>query len=323
MRIGVKRLLAGLGCAALFASPGVVARDWPVKPIRFITSFAAGGSSDIMARLTAAELTQTLGVQIVVDNRTGGNGVAGTAIAASAPADGYSFLVIFDAHATNPVLQKSLPYDTLKDFIPIMQFASSPYLLLVAPNAPFRTVTDLVKSAKIRDGALTLGSSGVGSRGHLAMALLEQRAGFKITQVPYRGPAQALTDVVGGQITMQMGTALFAVPFVKAQRARALGVSSLARIAQLPELPTIAEQGFPGYEVTSWWGLLAPAGVPRPVRAKMHSALSEIFARADVRERIQQLGATVRASTADDFAKLIVREMMLWRKVVLDARIGE
>ncbi len=295
---------------------------WPTKPVRFITAFAAGGSSDVIARIIAEQLTASLGKQIVIDNRTGGNGVAGTAIAATAPADGYSFLVIFDAHATNPSIQKSLPYDSLKDFTPIMQFASSPYLLMVSPNSPYRSVNDMVAAAKNKPGALTLGSSGVGSRGHLAMALLEQRAGFKITQVPYRGPAQIITDVIGGQITMQMGTSLFGVPFVKSQRVRALGVSSGARLAQLPDVPTIAEQGFSGYEVNSWWGLLAPTGVPAPIRNKIHTSLSEILARPDMRSRLEQVGATVRATSANEFAAYIEEEMKLWGKVVRDNKIG-
>ena len=235
--MGQKLVLSALMLAPWICSMAQ-AQPWPVKPVRFITAFGAGGSSDVMARIVAGELTNTLGKQFVVDNRSGGNGVSGTALAATAPADGYSFLVIFDAHATNPALQKMLSYDSVKDFTPIMQFASSPYILIVVPNSPFRSVNDLIKAAKVKDGALTLGSSGVGSRGHLAIALLEQRAGFKITQVPYRGPPQALTDVVSGQITMQMGTSLFAVPFVKAQRVRALGVSSSVRIAQAPDSNT-------------------------------------------------------------------------------------
>lgn len=310
------------GAAALL-SPAAVAQDWPTKPVRFITAFAAGGSSDLIARIIAEQLTVKLGKQIVIDNRTGGNGVAGTAIAATAPADGYSFLVIFDAHVTNPSIQKSLPYDSQKDFAPIMQFASSPYLLMVSPGAPYRSVNDMIAAAKTKPGALTLGSSGVGSRGHLAIALLEQRAGFKITQVPYRGPAQIVTDVISGQITMQMGTSLFGVPFVKSQRVRALGVSSSARMAQLPDVPTIAEQGFAGYEVNSWWGLLAPSGVPVSIRNKLHANLDEILARPDMRSRLEQLGATVRASKPDEFARYIAEEMKLWGKVVRDNKIGE
>jgi tripartite-type tricarboxylate transporter receptor subunit TctC len=232
-------------------------------------------------------------------------------------------LVIFDAHATNPSIQKSLPYDSIKDFTPIMQFASSPYVLMISPTSPFRSMDDLVKAAKAKPGALTLGSSGVGSRGHLAIALLEQRAGFKITQVPYRGPPQALTDVIGGQITMQMGTSLFGVPFIKSQRVRALGVSAAARIPQLPDVPTIAEQGFSGYEVNSWWGIVAPTGVPAPIRNQLHASLSEILARPELRARLEQVGATVRASKPHEFAAYIAEETTLWGKVVRDNKIGE
>ena len=305
------------------APDSIRGQAWPAKPVRFITAFAAGGSSDLVARIISEQLTASLGKQIVIDNRSGGNGVAGTAIAAKAPPDGYSYLVIFDAHATNPSIQKTLPYDSLKDFTPIMQFASSPYVLMVSPASPYRSVNDLIAAAKLKPGALTLGSSGVGSRGHLAIALLEQRAGFKITQVPYRGPPQALTDVIGGQITMQMGTSLFGVPFVKSQRVRALGVSSAARMTQLPDVATIAEQGFAGYEVNSWWGIVAPTGVPAPILSKLHASLSEILARPEMRSRLEQLGATVRASKPSEFAHTIAEEMKLWGKVVRDNRIGE
>ena len=318
-------LLCALGSSVASAQAASTrsGQTWPTKPVRFITAFAAGGSSDLIARIIAEQLTATLGKQIVIDNRTGGNGVAGTAIAATAPADGYSFLVIFDAHATNPSIQKSLPYDSIKGFTPIMQFASSPYVLMISPTSPFRSMDDLVKAAKAKPGALTLGSSGVGSRGHLAIALLEQRAGFKITQVPYRGPPQALTDVIGGQITMQMGTSLFGVPFIKSQRVRALGVSAAARIPQLPDVPTIAEQGFSGYEVNSWWGIVAPTGVPAPIRNQLHASLSEILARPELRARLEQVGATVRASKPHEFAAYIAEETTLWGKVVRDNKIGE
>ncbi len=306
-----------------FDASAASAQEWPTKPVRFITAFAAGGSSDLIARIISEQLTASLGKQIVIDNRSGGNGVAGTAIAAKAPADGYSFLVIFDAHATNPYLQKSLPYESARDFTPVMQFASSPYVLMVSVTSPLRSIHDLINAAKAKPGVLTLGSSGVGSRGHLAIALLEQRAGFKITQVPYRGPPQALTDVIGGQITMQMGTSLFSVPFVKSQRVRALSVSAAARMSQLPDVPTIAEQGFAGYEVNSWWGLLAPVGVPTHILNKLHVSLSEVLARPAIRERLDQLGATVHGSKPDEFARLIASEMQLWGKVVRDNKIGE
>ena len=321
--MGVALLSLLLSNVAVAQAPSTGSgQAWPTKPVRFITAFAAGGSSDTVARIICERLTAALGKQVVIDNRFGGNGVAGTAIAAKAPPDGYSFLVIFDAHTTNPSIQKSLPYDTLKDFTPVMLFASSPYILMVSAGSPYHSLTDLVTAAKAKPGVLTLGSSGVGSRGHLAMALLEQRAGFKITQIPYRGPPQALTDVIGGQITMQMGTSLFGVPFVKSQRVRALGVSSAARIAQLPDVPTIAEQGFPGYEVNSWWGIVAPTGVPAPILNKLHASLTEVLAHPEIRERLEQLGATVRASKPDEFANTIAAEMKLWGQVVRDNKIG-
>ena len=309
--------------AAVLSMPVVAATApaWPTKPVRFVTGFAAGGSSDIIARMVTEQLTGVLAQQVVVDNRSGGNGVLGTAIAAQAPADGYTWLVVFDSHATNPSLNKSLPYDTLRDFVPVMLLASSPYALIVANNSPYKSVADLIKGAKAKPGELTLGSSGIGSRGHLAMALLEQRAGFKVTQVAYRGPAQVLTDVLGGQITMQMGTFFFAAPFIKSQRVRALGVTSPSRMPQLPDVPTIAEQGFPGYEVRSWWGVVAPAAVPKPILQQMHAALVKVLARPEMKAKLEQLGATVHASTPEEFGRVIKSEMQLWGKVVREANI--
>jgi tripartite-type tricarboxylate transporter receptor subunit TctC len=310
-----------LTAAAQTATTGS-GQAWPTKPVRFITAFPVGGSSDQVARIVAERLTAVLGQQVIVDNRSGGNGVAGTALAAAAAPDGYNFLVVFDAHATNPSLQKSLPYDTLKAFTPIMLFASSPYALVVAPASPYKSLNELIAAAKAKPGELTLGSSGVGSRGHLAMALLEQRAGFKITQIPYRGPPQTITDVIGGQITMQMGTSLFVTPFIKSQRVRGLAVTSAARMPQLPEIPTVAEQGFPGYEVHSWWGVVAPAGTPPAVLQKLHAALRDVLSQAETRNRLEQLGATVRASTPEEFGSYIAQEMALWGKVVRDSKIS-
>jgi len=315
-----KLWIAAIQCAACTLPAG--AQDWPIKPVRFITAFPAGGSSDQVARIVAERLTATIGQQVIVDNRTGGNGVVGTSLAANSAPDGYNFLVVFDAHATNPSIQKNIPYDTLSAFVPIMLLASSPYALAVNPSSSFKTLNDLIAAAKSKPGELTLGSSGIGSRGHLAMALLEQRAGFKITQVPYRGPPQAMTDVIGGQITMQMGTYLFLSPFIRSQRVRALAVTSTARIAQLPDIPTVAEQGFPGYGVQSWWGIVAPTGSPQPILKKLHHSLLDVMNQAETRNRLEQLGATVRASTPDDFRDYIKQEMSLWGKVVRDSKIS-
>jgi tripartite-type tricarboxylate transporter receptor subunit TctC len=313
--------LAAALCAALLPHHAT-AQNWPTKPVRFLTGFAVGGSSDQLARMIASQLSTSLGQQVIVDSRPGGNGVAGTALAAKAPADGYTYLVVFDAHATNPSLQKALPYDTLRDFTPVMLFASSPYGLVVAPASPYATLGDLIAAAKTRPGELTLGSSGVGSRGHLAMVLIEQRAGFKITQIAYRGPPQTITDVIGGQITMQMGTFFFVSPFIKSQRVRALAVTSAARMQQLPDIPTVAEQGFPGYEVHSWWGIVAPTGVPKAILQRLHTEMKNVLGTQQMRERLEQLGMTIRASTPEEFNRYLVSEMQLWGKVVRDAKIS-
>jgi tripartite-type tricarboxylate transporter receptor subunit TctC len=316
-----KQRFAATFCALWLALPAT-AQNWPARPLRFLTGFAAGGSSDQVARIIAERLSAALGQQVVVDNRSGGNGVAGTALAAKSAPDGYNYLVVFDSHATNVSLQKNIPYDTATDFTPIMLFATSPYGLVVSPASPYRTLHELIAAAKTKPGELTLGSSGIGSRGHLAMALLEQRSGFKITQVPYRGPAQAITDVIGGQITMQMGTFFFVSPFVKGQRVRALAVTSAARMSQLPDVPTVAEQGFPGYEVHSWWGIVAPAGVPRAILQRMHAELKNILGTPEMRERLELLGMTIRASSPEEFVRHIATEMALWGKVVRDSRIS-
>jgi tripartite-type tricarboxylate transporter receptor subunit TctC len=313
--------LAAALCAALVPHHAA-AQSWPTKPVRFLTGFGVGGSSDQIARMIASQLSISLGQQVIVDSRPGGNGVAGTALAAKAPADGYTYLVVFDAHATNPSLQKALPYDTLRDFNPIMLFASSPYGLVVAPASPYATLGDLIAAAKARPGALTLGSSGVGSRGHLAMTLIGQRAGFEFTQIAYRGPPQTITDVIGGQITMQMGTFFFVSPFIKSQRVRALAVTSAARMHQLPDIPTVAEQGFPGYEVHSWWGIVAPAGVPKSILQRLHAEMKNVLGTQQMRDRLEQLGMTIRASSPEEFNRYLVSEMQLWGKVVRDANIS-
>jgi tripartite-type tricarboxylate transporter receptor subunit TctC len=313
-------LAAGFG--VLLLSQLAAAQDWPVKPVRFICAFGVGGSSDQIARLMADRLSVALGQPFIVENRPGGTGVVGATLAAKSSPDGYNYLVVFDNHATNPYLQKNLPYDTVKDFTPIMLFATSPYGLVVNSAAPYRVLGDLIAAAKLKPGALTLGSSGVGSRGHLAIASLEQKAGFKTTQVAYRGPAQIMTDLIGGQITMQMGTFFFVSPFVQAKRVRALAVSSAARMAQWPDVPTIAEQGFPGFEVHSWWGIVAPTGVPKPILQKLHAEMSRILAGPETRDRLAQLGMAIRASTPEEFARHITAEMAQWGKVVRDNKIS-
>jgi len=315
------RLTCVLAACALTPPVICAAQDWPTKPLRFIVPFAAGGSTDQVARILGERLSATLGQQIIIDNRGGGNGVLGTALAAKSSPDGYNYLVVFDSHATNPSLQKNLPYNTVKDFTPITLIASSPMALVVHAAAPYQNLADLIAAAKAKPGELILGSGGIGSRGHLAVASLERRAGFKVTQVPYRGTSLITTDLLGRQITMQMGTVFFVAPFVKAQRLRALAVTVANRVEQLPDVPTVAEQGYPGYDVNSWWGMLAPAGVPKPVLQQINAKLREVYASPVMRERLAQVGLTERASNAEQFTRFIAAEMDFWGKVVRENNI--
>ena len=309
-------------CYALLLSPPAAAQDWPTKPVRFIVPFPPAGSTDLVARSLAEPLSLSLGQQIIVDNRSGANGAMGTAIAARSVPDGYNYLVVYDSHASNPSLQKNIPFDTVKDFAPIMLIAWSPMVLVVNPASPYRTLNDLVAAARSNPGDLTLGSGGIGSRGHLAMALLAGRAGFNYTQVPYKGSAQLMVDLLAGHITMQVGSVFLVSPYVKARRMRALAVTASTRVTQMLDVPTVAEQGFPGYEVQTWWGILAPAGSPRPILQRMHSELKKILAAPETRERLEQLGMTILASTPEEFARYITSEMELWGKVVRDAKIS-
>jgi tripartite-type tricarboxylate transporter receptor subunit TctC len=247
--------------------------------------------------------------------------VLGTDIAAKAPADGYTYFLAFDNHATNPFLQKSLPYDTIKDFAPITLLATSPYALMVSPSSPYKGLKDLIAAAKAKPGELTLGTGGVGSRGHLAMELLGQRGGFTFTQIPYRGAGLAANDLMGGHITMQMGSILFSAPLIKGQRVRAIAVTSQSRVAELPGVPTVAEQGFPDYDVRSWWGVIAPVGVPKPILDKMHATIERVLAQPDTRARIQSVGATPLTSTPAEFMRNLKQEMQVWGKVVRESKI--
>ena len=309
-------------CCALLLSPSVAAQNWPAKPVRLIVGFPPGGSTDLVARYIAEPLSFSLGQQIIVDNRSGANGAMGTAIAARSTPDGYNYLVVYDSHATNPSMQKHLPFDTVKDFAPIMLIALSPMVLVVNPASPYRTLSDLIAAAKSKPGELVLGSGGIGSKGHLAMELLAGKAGFKYTQVPYKGSAQLMIDLLAARITMQIGSVFLVSPYVKDQRLRAVAVTATGRVTQMPDVPTVAEQGIPGYEVQTWWGIVAPAGSPKPILQRLHSELKQTLTAPQTRERLEQLGMAIRASTPEQFARHIASEIELWGKVVRDSKLS-
>ncbi len=299
----------------------VIAQPWPTKPLRIIVPFSPGGSTDLVARLLGERLSSSINQPVIIDNRNGANGALGTGIAAKASGDGYTFLVVFDSHATNPSLQKSLSFNTEKDFAPISLIASSPMALVVNFSSPYQNLTDLIFAAKKNPNTLTLGSGGMGSRGHLAVASLARRAGFHFTQVSYRGNA-LMTDLLARQITMQMGTIFLVAPYIHTHRLRALAVSISNRVKQIPEVPTIAEQGFPGYDVNSWWGILAPVSTPRLMINQLNTHLAKIYADPMMQERLDRLGLVQMGSNEKQFAKFINEEINFWSNVVEENHIN-
>ena len=305
-------VLAALG--ALAASAG--AQTYPSGPIRIVVPYPPGGGTDILGRQIAQRLNESWSVPVIIDNRGGASGTIGTAYAAKAPADGQTLLIVPSAFAVNPNIHRNLPYDSVRDLAPVSQLASSPLILSVHPSFPARSVKELVAFLKARPGQIDFGSSGNGSPPHFATELFMLLTGTRMAHIPYKGAGPAAVDLVGGQIPIYFMNALSAVPLVRAGRLRALGVTSPKRFDALPELPTIAEAGVPGYDMTNWYGMLAPAGTPRAVVAKVQGEVARILKLPDLRERLNKEGATVVASSPDEFARFLKVEMEKAAKVV-------
>ena len=313
-----------LRCAAVVALCGLAAQpapaqktDWPTKPVRFIVPFPPGGTVDPLARLVGSRLAPVLGQQFIVDNRTGASGTLGTGIAAKATPDGYTFVFVFDMHPVNPFLIPNLPFDTVKDFAPVMLVATAPYAVVTHAAKPYRSFTDVVKTAKAKPDTVTFGSVGSGSLGHLMMTLVQQAGGFKIVHVPYKGGGPMTVDALGGNIDLAVGTVALLTPYVKGGKLRAVGVTSSQRSTALPEVPTIAEQGFPGFAALAWWGILTTAGTPKPVIDKFNAELVKVFNQPDVRKQLgETLGMDLIVSSPAQLQKFVLAEMARWGKVV-------
>ena len=311
----VAALLAA--CVPLVALAASAQRtDWPARPVRFIVPFPPGGTVDPLARLLATRLTTSLGQQFVVDNRTGGSGSIGTAIAAKSPADGYTYVFVFDTHAVNPALIR-LPFDTVKDFAPVMLVGTSPMAISTLPNKPYRTFEDVMKAARAKPGAVTYGSVGAGSLGHLTMTLVEQASGIKLVHVPYKGGGPMTTDVLGGHIELAIGSVALLAPNVTSGKLRAVAVTGDKRSHAMPDVPALAEQGFPGFSALAWWGIFAPAGTPKAVLDRFHAELQKTLSQPDLRKQLtEQLGMDLRASDPATLQKFLLTEMERWGKVV-------
>jgi tripartite-type tricarboxylate transporter receptor subunit TctC len=296
--------------------------DWPTRPVRFIVPFPPGGTVDPLARLVGSKLTPVLGQQFIVDNRTGASGAIGTGLAAKANPDGYTFVFVFDTHAVNPSLIPNLPYDTVKDFAPVMLIATAPNAIVTNPAKPYKSFGDAIKAAKAKPDTLTYGSVGSGSLGHLAMMLVQESGGFKAVHVPYKGGGPMTVDALGGNIELALGTVALLTPHVKSGKLRGIGVTSLQRSGALPEVPTVAEQGFPGFSALAWWGIVTPAGTPKPVLDRFHAELVKVFNQPDVRKQLgETLGMDLAVSSPAELQKFLLAEIARWGKVVRENNI--
>ena len=306
-----------LVAAGLAICVSATAQDYPTRPIRVIIPSTAGGSVDTLARAVGARLAERWGQQVVVDNRSGAGGVIGAEITARAPADGYTVIMAtIAAMATNVTLTRNLPYDPVRDFAPVTQVASQQLVLLVNPAVAARSVQELIQLAKAKPAQLTFASAGNGSGGHLSGELLKILTGINITHVPYKGIAPALVDVISGQITMTFASVISGMPHVKSGKTRALAVSGAHRSPAAPELPTMIESGVPGYESSTWYGLLAPKASPRAIIAKLSREVVTIVNLPEVKSHLLAEGAEPVGSTPEQFGEFIKSEIAKWGKVI-------
>ncbi len=302
---------------ALHALPGR-AQPYPTKPIRVIVPFGAGGPSDYLVRAVGVRLAESWGQQLLVDNRTGANGIVGSELAARAAPDGYTLVMATNGtHGINASLYPRLPYDTVKDFAPVTRFGLAPYLLIAHPSLPARGVKELIRLARQRPGELSWSVGG--SPSQLAVELFKKSAGINLIVVPYKGNAPAITAAISGEVPLSFGNVAASVPHVKGGRLRALGVGSLQRSAVMPGIPTVAEAGLPGYVAGAWYGLLAPAATPRAIVDRLSSELVRILKMPDVQQRLRNEAYDIIADTPDQFAAAIIAEIAKWAPFVKQA----
>ena len=309
------RTAAVLACAAL-ATPAFAQPAYPSKPVRIISIFAPGGGNDVICRLVAQQLTERLKQQVIVENRVGANGIVGTEAVARAAPDGYTFTLIPSGHTVNASMYKKLPFDSLKDFTPITLAGSGPLVLAVHPSLPLKNVRDLIALAKSRPGQLTYVSSGIGASGHLAGALFDTMTGTKMEHIPYKGMSLAVSDLMGGQVSMTFGTSLSVIPHVRTGRLRALATTGAQRSPALPDLPTVAESGVPSYEAGLWYGFVGPARMPPEIVQRLNAEIVAILALPDTREKLASQGLDARSSTPDEFARVLAADIVRWAEVV-------
>ncbi|NDY92858.1 Bug family tripartite tricarboxylate transporter substrate binding protein [Ideonella livida] len=325
-----RTLLAGAGASvlsplslALSGLPGAArAAAWPERPIRVVQGFAPGGNADTIARLVSGEMARGLGQTLVVEAVAGAGGTLASAAVARAPADGYTLLLATGGHAVTGALYDKLAYQPVASFQMVSTITYFPFLLLAGPDARWRHLTDMLAAARAKPESVAYGSAGVGSTHHLAGELLARLAGVKLMHVPYKGDAAALTALLGGEVPFIVVPVTAALPHLKTGKVRALAVTGAQRWAGMPELPTVAEQGVPGYDVRSWAGWMLPAGTPAPIVERLQQETQRALQQPTVRERLEAMGGEVRASTPQEMTALVGAEVQKWTQLVAEARIS-
>jgi tripartite-type tricarboxylate transporter receptor subunit TctC len=322
MKLTRRTLVLGGIATPLAAQVAAQAQTWPSGIVRIVVAYPPGGSTDAMMRLVQPGLQQRLGATIVIENRSGASGSVGTGTVAKSPPDGNTWLAVFDNHAANPFVLPSLPYDTEKDLDPVLLIGTAPYVITTAKAKPYNTLADVIAAAKAKPGSVSYASVGSGSVGHLAMALLSQRAGVKLTHVPYRGGGPAMNDAVAGHVDLLVGSTALSMPQVDAGTIRAVVQTGKTRNQFIAKVPTVAESGFPDFEAYAWWGIFAPAGTPKPIIERFSNAMAETLREERIAKQLvetQQVSLTLGGPEVE--RAFVANQMKVWGKVVKDNNI--
>jgi len=319
------RRLLPLLLSSVLASAGVAqaqsAQPYPNRPLRFVIPFTPGGSNDIFGRIVGQRLSEAMGQPVLIDNRPGAGGLLGAGIVAKAPPDGYNLMIHSTSFTTNVAIQSKVPFDPFRDIAPVTRLGMGALMITVSAESPAKTMQELIALARAKPGALNYGSSGSGGINHLATEVLNRMAKVQTVHVPYKGIGPALADLMGGQIQFLLSGIPNVMPQVKSGRVRALAVSTPARSPFVPDVPTIAESGVPGYAAVLWWGLFAPGGTPRPIIDRLNAETVKVLQTAEMRDRLAAEGAEPAGTTPEAFARIVREEILFWRSVARDAAI--
>jgi len=310
-----------IGAVLCALSTTAIAQGYPNKPIRFVVGFAPGGGTDVMARTIGVKLGEALGTQVVVENRPGANGNLAAEQTAKAPADGYTLMIISVSHAISRSLFRNLRYDLLKDYAPLSSIATVPNVIVVGPSRPVSSLKELIAQAKADPRRITYGTSGGGSPEHMAAAMLSLMAGVEMVHIPYKGGALSALDVVAGHVDVGFNTMPVALPHIKGGKMKALAVTDAKRVSVLPDVPTVAEAGYPQYAMSTWYGVVVPTGTPSEIVSRLNGEIAKILALPDVRERLAGLGAEPLGGSSEQFGQLMQSEVTKFAKVIKDANV--